>query len=86
MTKNSGVRQIAAGFGLFSMAFIALGSLLAGARPVTCVIRGVEGAAVFGLLAWAVGSAIVSVCFMETKTEAEPADRAAGPDSGLKME
>lgn len=86
MMRNSGVRQIAAGFGLFSMAFIALGSLLAGARLITCIIRGFEGAAVFGLLAWAVGSAIAGGGFMETKAEAKPISGAGRPDAGLKIE
>ncbi len=68
------------------MAIMAAGSLLAGARLVTSIIRGVEGAAVFGLLAWGLGSAIVGCGFMETKAQTKPMNGADRTDAGLKNE
>ncbi len=57
--NNRKAQQAAVGFGLFAMAVMVSGSLLAGVSLLTSVIRGVEGAAIFGLLAWLLYSVLM---------------------------
>ena len=74
--NNRKAQQIAVGFGLFSMALMVSGSLLAGARLTASIIRGVEGAAVFGLLAWLICSALGGRSFTKAKVADKPRKRA----------
>lgn len=57
MSKRNAQRA-ALGFGLFAMAALVLGSLLAGARLETSLFRGFAAALVFGLSAWVLCSVI----------------------------
>ena len=70
--NNRKAAKIAVGFGLFSMAFMVAGSLLAGARLTVAIIRGVEGAAMFGLLAWLLCSALGGGSFTKDKVADKP--------------
>ncbi len=54
------------------MAFMVAGSLLAGARLTASIIRGVEGAAVFGLQAWLLCSALGGGGFTKGKVADKP--------------
>ena len=45
-------QKIALGFAIGAFTFMVFGSVLAGARFVTALIRGFEGALIFGGLAW----------------------------------
>ena len=70
--NNRKAAKIAVGFGLFSMAFMVAGSLLAGAGLIASIIRGVEGAAMFGLLAWLLCSALGGGSFTKAKVADKP--------------
>lgn len=50
------VQRIALGFALCSFFFMVIGSIIKGATAVTAVIRGFEGAVIFGAIAWLVAS------------------------------
>lgn len=50
--SESAHKKIALGFAILAFAFMVFGSALAGARLVTSLIRGFEGALVFGGLVW----------------------------------
>jgi len=84
--NNRKVQQIAVGFGLFSMALMVSGSLLAGARLLTSILRGVEGAVVFGLLAWCFCSALGGDRFMTTKVANKPKNGPDRSDAGLNID
>lgn len=49
-------QRIALGFAFGSFFFMVIGSMITGATALTAVIRGFEGAAIFGALAWLVAS------------------------------
>ena len=72
------------GFGLFSLALVAAGSLLAGAGLVTSIIRGIEGAIIFGLLAWFFYLGFGSRSFIKTKATQKPNDNNGMLDAGNK--
>ncbi len=82
--NNRKAQQMAVVFGMFSMALMVLGSLFAGARLITSIIRGVEGAAVFGLLAWLFCSALGSSGFTKARVADNPSNRAGLSDAGAK--
>jgi len=61
------VQRIALGFAFGSFFFMVIGSTITGATALTAVIRGFEGAAIFGSIAWLVASYL----FKEEDIEAE---------------
>jgi hypothetical protein len=50
------VQKIALGFAFGSFFFMVIGSMISGATAWTAVIRGFEGAAIFGSIVWLVSS------------------------------
>jgi hypothetical protein len=50
------VQRIALGFAFGSFFFMVIGSMITGATALTAFIRGFEGAAIFGSIAWLVAS------------------------------
>ena len=50
------VQRIALGFAFGSFFFMVIGSMITGATALTSVIRGFEGAAIFGAISWLVAS------------------------------
>lgn len=65
--SNTGIKKMALIFALLSFAILTFGSALSGSRILTALIRGAEGALLFGLLAWFLGNYI-----LEQKDEAAP--------------
>ena len=61
------VQRIALGFAFSSFFFMLIGSMIKGATTLTAIIRGFEGAVIFGALAWIVASYLF-------KEENEPVD------------
>ncbi len=62
------VQRVALGFAFGSFFFMVIGSVITGATALTAIIRGFEGAAVFGSLAWLVAS------YLFKEEEQEPID------------
>ncbi len=56
--RKINAQRAALGFGLFAMAALMLGSLLAGARLETSLFRGFAAALAFGVSAWVLCSVI----------------------------
>lgn len=52
--KRRAIKKVSVAIGLFSFALVFFGSWIYGARVESAFIRGVEGFAIFGLLAWSV--------------------------------
>jgi len=61
------VQRIALGFAFGSFFFMIIGSIITGTTALTAVIRGFEGAAIFGAIAWLVASYL----FKEDAVEVE---------------
>jgi hypothetical protein len=66
-------RKIAGGFAIVAFGILTIGSWLHGATAATAVVRGVEGAVIFGTVAWGLGSMF--------KEETEAAEETAHDDS-----
>jgi hypothetical protein len=62
------VQRIALGFAFGAFFFMVIGSTITGATVLTAVIRGFEGAALFGAIAWLVAS------YLFKEEEQEPMD------------
>ena len=75
-------QKMAASFGLLSFGILSIGSLLMGATVLTGVIRGVAGAIIFGLLAWASGTLLMREDEMSNKDEGHEED----PDKGTQLD
>ncbi|GEM_PF-4734297 len=50
------IQRIALGFAFGAFFFMVIGSIITGTTALTAIIRGFEGAALFGAIAWLVGS------------------------------
>ncbi len=50
------VQRIALGFAFGAFFFMVIGSMITGTTALTAIIRGFEGAAIFGSIAWLVAS------------------------------
>ncbi len=74
--------KIALGFAIGAFAFMVFGSVLAGARFVTALIRGIEGALVFGVVAWLLSGYLLN----RAKTEAPSNDSEPSPETEPKTE
>ena len=64
---NISVKRIALGFAFSSFFFMVIGSIIKGTTALTAVIRGFEGAFIFGILAWI-------ITYYLLKKEQEPVD------------
>ncbi len=73
--SSTGIKKMALIFALLSFAVLTFGSALSGARIVTALMRGAQGALLFGVLAWFLGG-----FFLEQKDETPPEE----PDSEQK--
>ncbi|MCA9483493.1 MAG: hypothetical protein KC553_07160 [Nitrospina sp.] len=54
MMTDELVKKISAVFGTFAFTVLSAGSWVMGARPLSALVRGIEGFVVFGILAWCV--------------------------------
>ena len=81
MTESVSLK-IALGFAIGAFAFMVFGSVLVGARFVTALIRGIEGALVFGGVVWLLSG------FLLNKEEMEPPpdDSEPSPEEEPKTE
>ncbi len=52
-------KKMGVAFGMIAFAFLCFGSLIFGARILTSLIRGFEGALIFGGIAWILGKVLV---------------------------
>jgi len=82
--NNRKTQQIAVGFGLFSMALMAIGSLIAGSGLATSIIRGFEGGIIFGLLAWFIFSWFENSDFSKAKVTGKTNNRNGRSDAVYK--
>lgn len=78
-------KKSALGFGMFSLALMTIGSLLAGVRLSISFFRGIEAAVVFGLLAWAVCSAITDKTFLSSGDSKPPENDSKSRKTNLKI-
>ncbi len=78
--SQTGIKKMALIFALFSFAILTFGSVLSGSRILTALIRGTEGALLFGLVAWFLGNYI-----LEEKTDAPP-EEIEGEQKGAHLD
>lgn len=53
--SSTTIKKGALGFALLAFGILTFGSAIAGARPFTSFLRGIEAAVVFGVFAWGMG-------------------------------
>ena len=69
------IQKMAASFGLLSLGFLSIGSVLMGATVFTGVMRGIGGAILFGLLAWGSCSMLLKEDEEDIEVDEEEADK-----------
>ncbi len=79
------IKKVALLFALFAFILLALGSWVQGARIVTAFIRGIEGFAIFGLLAWGVGKRLLAQSLLN-EYEPPPPSTDEEEDKGEKVD
>lgn len=79
--SSTTIKKVALGFALLAFGILTFGSAIAGARPFTSFLRGIEAAVVFGLLAWSMGYILT-----EREEEKDFEKSLAAPDEKKKGE
>lgn len=69
--KNVNAEKVGLGFAMGAFSFMIFGSILNGAKIMTALIRGFEGALVFGSLAWFLGWYLLTKLTPNSEIEGE---------------
>ena len=78
--KRRTIKKVSVAMGLFSFTLVFFGSWIYGARIESAFIRGVEGFAIFGLLAWSVLRGWAAIA------EAEKLGEVNDKDKGINLD